>query len=288
MRIPPLDLELPVATMVASTDGTSIAAYDIGGSGADMVMVHATGFCAGVWGPLASHLPEHRRVAVDVRGHGRSATPAVGMSWHGTAEDVLAAVDALGLDRPFGVGHSMGGASLLLAEQSRPGTFRGLWLFEPIVFPPEITGPDRPNPLVDGARRRRERFPDELSAYENFAAKPPLSELAPSALAAYVRYGFEALDDGSLTLRCLPETEAQTYEMGPRHDAFEHLGEVRCPVTVARGAVHGPGPAMLAPLVADQLPDGRLVEHPSLGHFGPLQDPRGMAAQVADAVGARS
>ncbi len=288
MQLPPLDLEFPDPVMVASADGTNIATYDLGGTGADMLLVHATGFCAGVWGPLASRLPEHRLVALDVRGHGHSGAPDAGMDWQGTAEDVLATVDALGLEQPFGVGHSLGGASLLLAEQQRPGTFRGMWLFEPIVFPPQLDQRNRSNPLVDGARRRRAQFPDEESAYLNFATKAPLSELAPAALGAYVRYGFETLADGSVTLRCRPETEAQTYEMGPRHDAFGHLRAVRCPVTVARGADDGPGPAALAPLVARGVADGRLVEHPELGHFGPLQDPATMAIEVGVAVGAPS
>ncbi len=288
MDFPPLDLEFPEPSMVASVDGTPIATYDLGGDGPDVLLVHATGFCAGVWGPLARHLTRHRRAALDVRGHGRSAAPRNGMDWQGTAEDVLATVDSLGLERPFGVGHSMGGASLLLAEQARPGTFRGLWLFEPIVFPPEVAKLNQRNPLVDGARRRRADFPDEASAYRNFATKAPLSELSPAALAAYVRYGFERLPDGSVTLRCRPETEAQTYEMGPHHSAFEHLDDVRCPVTVVRGGDDGPGPAMLAPVIAERLADGRLVEHRELGHFGPLQDPVTMAAEVSSAVGARS
>ena len=288
MQLPPLDLEFPDPVMATSADGTPIATYDLGGTGEDMLLVHATGFCAAVWGPLASRLPDHRRVALDVRGHGRSGVPENGMDWQGTAEDVLATIDVLGLERPFGVGHSMGGASLLLAEQARPGTFRGMWLFEPIVFPPQLDQPTVRNPLADGARRRRAHFADEESAYRNFATKAPLSELAPAALGAYVRYGFEKLDDGSVTLRCRPEVEAQTYEMGPRHDAFEHLSGVRCPVTVARGADDGPGPAALAPLVAGGVADGRLVEHPELGHFGPLQDPAAMAMEVGSAVGVRS
>lgn len=274
---------------VGSTDGVEVATYDLGGHGADVLLVHATGFCAGVWLPLAEHLDGTRRGALDVRGHGRSTTPPIGMDWHGTAQDVLVTVDALGMQRPFGVGHSMGGASLLLAEQARPGTFSGLWIFEPIVFPAATAAPDSgANPLAEGARRRRERFPSMEEAYENFAAKPPMSALHHDALAAYVENGFEPLPDGSVRLRCAPETEAQTYEMGMRHGAFERLDEVRCPVTVLRGRDDGFGPASVAPLVADALADGRLEEHPELGHFGPLEDPEAMAASVRAAVTAAS
>ena len=282
-ELPPLALTFPVPVMIDSTDGTEIATYDLGGDGADMLMVHATGFCAGVWGPVASRLADHRRAALDVRGHGRSAAPAAGMHWDGTAQDVLATIDALGLERPFGVGHSMGGASLVLAELARPGTFRGLWIYEPIIFPP--MPPDAPqtgNILADGARRRRAEFPSAAQAYANFAGKPPFSALDPAALAAYVTDGFESLDDGRVQLRCRPEIEAQTYEMGGRHDAFVHLGELRCPVTVARGHREVPGPAGLAAPIAEAIPSGVLEEHPELGHFGPLEDP----ATIADAIDA--
>jgi pimeloyl-ACP methyl ester carboxylesterase len=277
-------LELPAPRELSSADGTRIATYDLGGEGDDLLFVHATGFCAGVWTPMMQRL-EGRHVALDVRGHGRSAVPEAGMAWQGTAADVLATVDAYGLRGAIGIGHSMGGASLVLAEQARPGTFRALWIFEPIIFPtggPQPTDDD--NPLVAGARRRRASFPSAQAAYDNFAAKPPFDALAPEALAAYVRDGFELQEDGSVELRCRPEVEAQTYAMGPRHDAFDHLGELGCAVTVVRGAADQVGPAALAPAIAAGIPAGRLEDHPDLGHFGPLESPTTMAASVRVAV----
>ena len=101
-----------------------------------------------------------------------------------------------------------------------------------------------------------------------------------------MRDGFEHLSDGSVSLRCRPEIEASTYEMGSVHHAFDHLSRVRCPVTVVRGTDRAPGPASFAPLIADALPGGTLEEHPELGHFGPLQDPAAMARSVEFAVGA--
>ncbi len=57
---------------------------------------------------------------------------------------------------------------------------------------------------------------------------------------------------------------------------------------VARGAEAVPGPAGFAPLIAQQVPDVRLEEHPTLGHFGPLEDPHAIAAAIEDAVTAAS
>ena len=276
----------PAPRPVPSTEGVEIATYDLGGEGPDLLMVHATGFCAGVWAPLASHLPELRRAALDVRGHGRSGPPPGSADWDLAAHDVLATIDALDLQTPFGAGHSMGGALLAIAELQRPGTFSGLWLYEPIIMPKEIVerGGDGSNPLAEGARRRRDRFDSAEDALDNFGSKPPLDALHPDALAAYVEHGFDHRPDGSVVLRCTPRREAANYEVGGLHRTFERLGELQCPVTVLRGRAEGQGPASLAALVASEIPAGRLEEHPMLGHFGPLEDPAGMAASIRLAV----
>jgi pimeloyl-ACP methyl ester carboxylesterase len=276
-----------------STDGVRLAVYDLGGSGTDVLLVHANGFCAGAWGPVARRLKCCRVTAVDLRGHGRSSRPRgelrSTLAWDGVAEDVLAAVDALGLHRPVGVGHSMGGAALLLSEQRRPDTFAALWLYEPIVVPggaPPL--PPGPNRLSEGARRRRSRFPSAEAALANFASKPPLDELHPDCLRAYVRHGFEEQPDGSVTLRCDPEVEATNFELGGHHGAWEGLGSVSCPTVVARGRVEAMTPSSFAEPVAARLPAGRLEAHDDLGHFGPLEDLDATAASVGALVRASS
>lgn len=278
------ELELPDPQFVESSDGVSLAVYDLGGDGPDVLFAHATGFCAGVFLPITAHMTVGRLAALDFRGHGRSTIPDDGMDWRGTGSDVLATIDALGLVRPIGVGHSMGGAALTLAEEAEPGTFSGLWLFEPIIFPAELRGMAGDNPLVEGALRRRSTFEDAQAAISNFASKPPFAVLDPDALAAYVRYGFQENPDGTVSLRCRPETESATYEGGARHDAFEHLGEVTTPTVVVRGKDAPVTPAGLATLIAESIPNGRLEDHPDLGHFGPLQDPEAMARSITEHV----
>ena len=274
--------------LVPSTDGVRIAVYDLGGDGPDLLLVHATGFCAGVWAPVAGHLRDVRVTAVDVRGHGRADTPdldrAPGMSWAGTGQDVLTAVDALGLTDPVAAGHSMGGASLLIAQLERPSAFRALWAFEPIVMPPEVASMSGSNPLAEGARRRRPSFASAQAAIDNYAAKPPFSAHDPEALRAYVHHGFREEPDGSVTLRCRPEVEAATFEMGPQHHTFERLGGIEVPVTVARGREDAFSPSMFAPEVVGALPDGRLEDHPDLGHFGPMEDPGAIARSITAAL----
>lgn len=265
-------------------DGLTIALHEHGGAGRPTLLCHATGFHGAVWEPLSAALGDgFERWAVDFRGHGASVVPrGQDLAWASIATDVLTVVDALGLEpgQLLGVGHSMGGACLLLAEQARPGTFAGLWLFEPIAPPPGALAPaEGGNHLADGALRRRPTFPSHAEAVANYAAKPPFATLRADALHAYVRHGFVAGEDGAVHLACRPEDESQVYRGGGAHGAFEHLGEVGCTVVVACGEEDA-GPAAFAPAIADGLPLGRLERHRHMGHFGPLEAP----TVLADAI----
>lgn len=273
--------------MTTTPDGVDIAWYDFGGDGAPILLCHATGFHAHVWLPVAERLiaAGFHCYAFDERGHGDSGRRADGdFAWSGFATDALAVRDAAGLQSPFAVGHSCGGALLLLAEQRQPGSWRSLYLFEPVVPPnnPPLSPPAE-NPLAAGALRRREVFPSREAAYQNYASKPPFNRLAPEALHAYVDYGFDDLDDGTVRLKCRGADESAVYRNGMAHDAFGHLPEVACPVTVVCGAeTDAFGPDAIT-TVAERLPHGRAEVLDGLSHFGPLEDPDQVAASIVTA-----
>lgn len=262
--------------------------HDLGGTGPTLIFAHATGFHGRVWEPLAAALADRFHcLAIDFSGHGDTPLPTPseeGVDWRIFGADVESVLDQLVGDGPvFGVGHSMGGAALVLAEQARPGSFASLYLFEPIVFPRRDLSVDpATHPLAVGALRRREVFESRDVAYDNYASKPPLSSLHPDALRAYVDHGFADLPDGTVRLKCRGADESAIYASSTSHDAFDHLELVRCPVTVAGGA-DGGAPALNVPGVAEALPVGMFDDVPIVGHFGPLEDPEGMAERIAAA-----
>ena len=269
-----------------STDGVTLAVHDLGGDGPPLLMAHATGFCGPVLAPLAALLGSRLHCwTYDARGHGDTDTPAgLDWNWSSFADDVLAVVDGLGLERPYGFGHSSGGAALLGAEARRPGTFAALWCYEPIVWP-EITDElvASRRPLISGALKRRDRFASREEAYDNFSSKPPLESLDARALRAYVDCGFTPDRDG-IRLKCPPFVEASIYRQGLRHDGFSRLAEVHCPVTVAHGGRSvAMGPEVPRAQVA-ALPDATLVTFPDLGHFGPLEALDSVAVSILETV----
>ena len=270
------------SSRVQAADGAVVAVHDLGGTGPSVVFAHATGLHGLVWRPLAAHLADAvSSTAFDERGHGDSGLPPdLDFDWRGFALDALAVVDAVAT-APFGVGHSSGATALLLAEQARPGTFRALYCFEPVIVPADPPlGRDLGNWLAAGARRRREVFASREEALANYVGKPPFDRWAPEALAEYVEHGFTDQPDGSVRLKCRGEHEALVYEMATAHDGFARLGEVRCPVLVARGGdTEAMSPPALSGLV-ERLPDARVELLPGLGHFGPLEDPAAVAASI--------
>lgn len=267
---------------VPSNDGVDVALHHLGGHGPHLLICHATGFHGLAYAPLGRALGADFTVwALDFRGHGASTTPRSGdFNWEGMASDVIACVDAIGAEHLVAVGHSLGGAAILLTELTRPGTFDAAYLYEPIVFPADFLIGRTDNPMSGPARHRRAEFPSRRAAYDRYRSRPPLDALHPDALAAYVEHGFVDTDDGAVRLACEPEHEARTFEAEDKMTLDRLVGiDLRLVVGVGQPDADF-SPARLAPAVAGAVPGARLVEY-DLGHFGPLEDPERIAADIA-------
>ena len=171
----------------------------------------------------------------------------------------------------------MGGASVLEVERRSPGTFSSVFVYEPIV-PPESVTMEGDGSLVLSARLRRPEFESAAAALDNYAAKAPLNRFRADVLHDYVEHGFHHADDGVVTLKCKPDSEASTFAMSGAIRA-EHMQTVDVPTVIAMSGDGGP-PATLCPHLADQMPNARLIEFEHLTHFGPLQEPVSVAAAL--------
>jgi pimeloyl-ACP methyl ester carboxylesterase len=230
-------------------DGLRIAALDWGGDGDVLLLLHPNGFCGGLFDPVARRLTDQfRPVAVDLRAHGATDVPAHPPGDYAfalLAGDVLAVLDAMGIDRWVALGESLGGGVAAMVDVARPGATRALMLCEAIAF--DFASPPRPvvtpgaggNTMATIARKRRAVWPDRATVLASYASRPPLDVLAPEALAAYVRWGFVDRPDGDIELACPPEAEATLFEMssseagGP--SAWRDLANLSATTTVLAG-----------------------------------------------------
>ena len=81
-----------------------------------VLLLHGITSSALSWVRVGPELARHYRVyALDMRGHGESIKPATGAyGLRLTADDAVAFMEALGLERPILIGHSWGGATAMM------------------------------------------------------------------------------------------------------------------------------------------------------------------------------
>jgi 3-oxoadipate enol-lactonase len=113
-----------------SPDGTRIAWMTYGNdSSPAIVMMHSLGSNGSMWVPQISALTSRFRVvAVDTRGHGRSAAPPGDYHLDQLGADVLAVADHIGIEQFHAVGLSLGGQMAMWLGLNAPARVRSLVL----------------------------------------------------------------------------------------------------------------------------------------------------------------
>lgn len=215
-----------VSTTFALRDG-EIAARCWPRPGAPrLLFAHATGFCATAYRAMLTILSERFDVvAIDLRGHGRSALPADPARLHDISpfvRDIDEVLDQLAADAGEGIllaGHSLGASAALMAARGRRD-IAGLTMVEPVVIGDLIAAlaatPAWPLvasriPLVKGARARRAFWPERAAARAGYARKALFARWAEGCLDDYLADGLVELD-GGVGLACAPDWEAAIFE----------------------------------------------------------------------------
>lgn len=238
------------ATRVSTSDG-ALGVLEWGVDDPTVVLLHPNGFCAGLYEPVAELLRDEARViAIDLPGHGASTAPPErsGFGFEAMAAQVIETLDARGIRGVSVAGGSLGGAVAVMVDKLDPGRWTRALLAEAIAFPTDrLNGgaagdTDRAgrdgNGMAEQARRRRSEFSNHAEMVASLSTRPPLSELAPEAMAAYARWGTTTCSTG-IRLACNPETEATVFEVsaedGGAQAAWDHLPHLSCPTTILAG-----------------------------------------------------
>jgi 3-oxoadipate enol-lactonase len=134
-------------TKFANSDGLRIAYSDVG-EGAPIVFLHGVGATKRCWAPQMAVLPQRFRcIALDYRGYGESDVPpkaSLGadardpktISRAAYAHDVVAVLDAAGIDAAHLCGCSLGGVVALEFFDAKPARVKSLALVDTFAFYP--------------------------------------------------------------------------------------------------------------------------------------------------------
>ena len=265
-------------------DGVSLAVWDWPGDGPPLVFTHGSGFHGRCWDQVIQRLPNHRCLAPEARGHGRSSTPEPPYHWTTFGADLAGIVGHLNISGAVGVGHALGGHSLTYVAAQRPATFDALLLLDPTIWEPEAYGSKPLNTFI--VRRRRDRWSSPEAMFQSFEGRPPWERWNRETLWDYCRYGL-LLRDGEYWVACPPLVEASAHECAKETAANVHplVPTIQCPVTVMRAGTSArrffnPEPSPTDPQLASKFPNGRDVFLHEVSHFIPMEKPDLVAQQI--------
>jgi 3-oxoadipate enol-lactonase len=232
--------------------------YDARGEGPALVLLHAFPFDRRMWSDEVAALSQKRRViALDLRGFG--ATPLWrAPSIDDLADDVVHALDALGIPMASVLGLSMGGYVALAIAARHRARLSSL-----------ILADTRAAADSDVAKAARE---ETLRQLRLDGAKPFLDGVPQRLLSRHAR---PELRDAVRALACdrVESLQAATRALRDRPDRLSLLPAIDCPTLVICGGEDGVSPPGEMRAMAEALGDGEYVEIAGAGHLSNLEAP---------------
>lgn len=262
-----------------------------GGAGPLAHISHATGFCAGMYGPLAERLGSRLRVlGMDDRGHGTTTAPADPgrlKNWDVFVNDLERFFEHL--DEPvIAMGHSRGAVSSMMVAIKRPDLVRAVILIDPTILAPSLNllllmtqkaGLTGFIPIVSGAAHRKRVWPDRQTILDAYRAKPSFYSWKDGFLEGYVRHCTKNTEGGEISLCCEPAWEARCFAVCPT-DAWSALPRLRIPTLVLYGSQSDVFLPSAARKFRRKLPYAVLQRFEQTSHFVPMERPDETAGAI--------
>ncbi|TAL14603.1 MAG: alpha/beta fold hydrolase [Frankiales bacterium] len=240
------------------------------GAGTPLVLLHAFPLSSAMWLEQRELLGSRCRVITpDQRGFGGSELGADEPSLGACADDVIALLDGLGLDRVVLGGLSMGGYVAMELLRRAPERVSALLLADTKASadPPE-------------AREGRMRTAE---AVERDGTGPLAETMLPLLLGATTLETRAAVAGRVRGLVAAAPPAAVAWAsraMAARPDSFDVLRATEVPALVVVGDEDALSPVAQAQEMVDALPQGRLAVVPGAGHLSAVEDPPAFAAAV--------
>ena len=274
----------PVEKITVVSNGAALVAYTSGPSrtsAVPLLFLHAGVSDSRLWAKqFDTFAPNRRVVAYDRRGFG--ATAAVDASFS-NVDDLVAVLDALGLDRVVLVGCSQGGRIALDATLARPDRVAALVLVAGAIGgSPEATGHD---PRLEAlmAAWDHASTADDLEAQNRIEAHvwldgpfAPEGRVHGDARALFLTMNAIVLNGPKIGSAAMPDT------------AYARLDEIAVPTLVIWGALDMPSVVTHMRHAAATIPRARACELDDVAHLPSLEVParfdEALAAFLRDAA----
>jgi pimeloyl-ACP methyl ester carboxylesterase len=245
------------------------------GSGPAVVCLHSSGSSSAQWKGLIAHLArEHRVIAPDLLGHGRS--PRAGASTQSILDQDAAQVASIAAANGgvHLVGHSYGGAVALRVALAHPALVRSLVLYEPVVF---------------GVLQGKDEYASLWQEITQTGRTIVLHTQMRRLLAAAKRFVDYWSGDGSWLAMGTSRQDAIARRMPAVADHFPAvfdwqplaaLRNLQVPVLLAHGERTRRVTRAIVEQLAETLPQVIQIRVRSAGHMGPVTHPEAVNAAV--------
>jgi pimeloyl-ACP methyl ester carboxylesterase len=252
---------------------------DTAGQSEPLLLINGRGSSRAAWQPVAEALAAHVRVLrMDNRDAGENDPEAVAYTIADMAGDVAGFLDALGVTRASVLGHSMGGFIALHLALQRPDLVARLILVG--TAPAAGAALGHPLPLTTP----EEWIPDPV---ERTLANAPQS-YAPGFFddnPALLREVAERVRHNRITLEGY---NRQQTAISDTHDVRPRLKEITVPALIIHGDVDPLIPLRGGEVLAQHLPDARLLIYTGVGHNPHVERPDAFVQDVLAFIGVAS
>ncbi len=262
--------------MVTARNGDIEIFYLDEGEGRPVLLLHGHTLDHRIWDDVTPALLERglRVIRPDLRGHGRSTRPSKGYHVSHHAVDMMAVLDAAGVERATVVGFSLGGGVAMELVVTHSERVEGLALVAPVM-------PDRPFETA---------FLENLKAVAKVArtegiraamagpwASSPLFQVSLAKPGIREKLEPILLDFPGAEYLATERDRVEREWMVP-----ERLQEIHVPTVVLVGGEEMPGFKGYAEEARERVPGASLRDVPGCGHLLPVEAPADVVLAVLE------
>lgn len=270
----------PIMKTVAG-HGVKIQLVQWGDEGKPILCIHGITANCRCWDVMASNLsPDHRVIAMDLRGRGRSESPDSGYSIEHHCKDILAILNDLGLEKAVLMGHSLGAFIALAFGAQHPNRVDRIILVDGGGKLSEI----QMVKVFAGIKPSLDRLGRIFPSFEEYLnlmkTAPFLKEWTP-ALETYYQYEIEAVDGGVRSSLNPAHIQEERENLG-KMDVSQFYEKISCPMLILR-ATNGMVaeddlllPRDVVGTMVQKIPHARYVDIPGTNHYSIVFDQNGI------------